>query len=96
MSVQQTQIDSNAVEAWYLRAEATLLTMRNSGPKIGFCTTIKLHWIGESNCFWYVRVNKAGREYRLVNASSVTNEFAFDHATSGRLISKVADKEIRG
>ena len=37
-------------------------------------------WIGESECFWYERERKNGREYRLVDASEGSNKLAFDHS----------------
>ena len=46
--------------------------------------TVRPYWIkgadGEnSHCFWYVRDTHKGKQYRLVNAKTGTNESAFDH-----------------
>ena len=37
------------------------------------------HWIGTSECFWYVRSGEKGREFCLVNAKDATKGLAFDH-----------------
>lgn len=49
--------------------------------------TLFPHWIENSECFWYERATKQGREFRLVNAIDRKNEAAFDH---GRLASALA------
>ena len=52
----------------------------------GQCTTniikndvILPHWIGTSECFWYVRSGDKGREFILANAKDATKGLAFDH-----------------
>ena len=42
-------------------------------------TNVNPNWIGDSDCFWYVRDQNNGREFRLVDAKTATNEAAFDH-----------------
>ena len=36
------------------------------------------HWIGDTECFWYERETRQGREYRLVDAQAGSNQLAFD------------------
>ena len=42
-------------------------------------TTLFPIWINDSDCFWYERETKEGREYRLVDAAEGSNNLAFDH-----------------
>lgn len=42
-------------------------------------TTFFPIWIGKSNCFWYEREFKEGKEFRLVDAENRTNSAAFNH-----------------
>ncbi len=42
-------------------------------------TTLHPVWIGDSDCFWYVRQGKSAKEFRLVDAAKASNECAFDH-----------------
>ena len=43
------------------------------------------HWLGDSDCFWYVRLTKTGQEYRLVNAAAATNEPISDSKLLARI-----------
>ncbi|WP_165776875.1 S9 family peptidase [Paremcibacter congregatus] len=56
-------------------------------------TTVLPVWIKESECFWYERAFKEGREYRLVDAKKSRNECAFDHNLLA-LELKIASGEI--
>ena len=47
--------------------------------KMAINTVVNPNWIGESDCFWYIRDSKDGKEFRLVDAKAATNELAFDH-----------------
>ena len=46
------------------------------------------HWIESGPYFWYSRETKVGKEYRLVNAETGSNEFAFDHVELALLLSQ--------
>lgn len=59
-------------------------------------TTLFPVWIGESDCFWYERFTDAGREYRLVDANSLTNTLAFDHAALAGALSSASEKDVNG
>ncbi len=52
------------------------------------------HWINGTNCFWYVRDLEEGKEYRLVNSDSRTNEVAFDHIMLAKALSKSTNENI--
>lgn len=52
-------------------------------------------WIGQSDCFWYERQLKDGKEYRLVNAKTATNEEAFDHAELAVALTAAVGQEVR-
>ena len=51
-------------------------------------------WIGDSDCFWYERESKKGKEYRLVDAKAKTNTTAFDHAVLAATLSEAATQEV--
>lgn len=57
-------------------------------------TTVFPIWIGDSNYFWYERESQTGKEYRLVNATSATNELAFDHDKLAATLSESARQEV--
>ncbi len=42
-------------------------------------TSVWPFWIGNSDCFWYIRDTESGKEFRLVDAKKATNTPAFDH-----------------
>ena len=58
------------------------------------------HWMGDSGCFWYQRGTRddskkqqgnrwgEGKEFRLVDASTASNELAFDHQALGNALIK--------
>ena len=48
--------------------------------------TVFSNWIESSDCFWYRRTIKGGREFRLVDANSGSNRLAFDHQALARLL----------
>lgn len=65
------------MKARYLRAEKLM-----QGPftkNVAFNATLIPHWINSSDCFWYEREFKDGKEFRLIDASKGSNKSAFDH-----------------
>ena len=52
------------------------------------------HWIENSPSFLYVRQTKSGREFRLVNADTASNELAFDHKLLASELTKNTDKVV--
>ena len=51
-------------------------------------------WIDCSDCFWYERETKSGKEFRLVNPKTAKNERAFDHNQFAKSLSEAAKKPI--
>ena len=49
------------------------------GKSVARNTTLFPVWIAGSNCFWYERELKDGKEFRLVDADKGTNTVAFNH-----------------
>ena len=67
----------------------------------GFCTdklvqndSIFPYWIEGTDCFWYERKTKIGKEYRLVDANARSNEVAFDHLQLATALSQATGKSI--
>ncbi len=52
------------------------------------------HWIGTSECFWYVRSGDKGKEFCLVNAKDATKGLAFDHAILATQLSAVTGQKV--
>ena len=59
-----------------------------------FNTTLIPHWIGSSDCFWYERESKNGKEYRLVDANEGSNELAFDHSSLAFALEKSSGEVV--
>ena len=51
-------------------------------------------WIGNSDSFWYEREFRCGREYRLVNANSASNECAFNHQSLAKALAQISSQEV--
>ena len=51
-------------------------------------------WVEGSDCFWYERELKKGKEYRLVDATSATNILAFDHVRLAEKLTENTGKTI--
>ena len=64
--------------------------------------TLFPHWIGNTDCFWYERTTKQGREpttkigkeFRLVDAKAATNTIAFDHNALAIALEQVSDQSV--
>lgn len=52
------------------------------------------HWIGESDCFFYLKQTQVGTEFRLVDIKAKTNELAFDHVALASALSAAIDKNL--
>ena len=52
------------------------------------------HWVNGSNCFWYTRETKNGKEFRLVDAKAATNSLAFDHEAVAKALAKLVGKSV--
>ena len=61
--------DCSADEILSRYHRAQRLEQGNNTKNIAFNTTLTPQWIGDSDCFWYIRDSKAGQEYRLVDAN---------------------------
>ena len=57
-------------------------------------TTLIPHWISGSECFWYERELKEGKEFRLVDADACSNGRAFDHEKLAQLLSVSSGRMI--
>ena len=80
IQIKQSKPDSGEIAAAYQRA-----AILEGG--VAFNTTLFPHWIGESNCFWYVRETCHGQTFRRFNAEMGTNEAAFDHTRVAKALS---------
>ena len=82
------------METRYGRGEALVLASASPDDRITYNTTLYPYWIGESDCFGYVREWRGGGEYRLVNAAAATNELAFDHTALAQGLSQVTGETL--
>ena len=68
---------NNDIQSRYKQAQA--LSQGQFSTTIIKNDVILPHWIGSSDCFWYVRNGEKSREFCLVNAKDTTKVLAFDH-----------------
>ena len=60
-----------------------------------FNTTLYPHWIGDSDCFWYLRdLSPTESEYRMVDAASADNRLAFDHDALAASLSAASKRMV--
>ena len=87
---------STTIDAKYQRARrlARHAILPDKNNKLTFNSLLNPHWIAESGYFWYERESKSGKQYRLVNANTSTNEPAFDHADLARALAQVTNEEV--
>ena len=52
------------------------------------------HWIEQTDCFWYERALKKGKQYRLVDAKPATNSEAFDHQALANALSEKVGQDV--
>lgn len=94
---QHTNTENKTVEARYQRAQ-TLLGGFGSTQLVQNATLYPV-WIGDSDNFWYEREtrkgkNGVGKEYRLVNAQTATNNTAFNHQALAATLAEVVKEEV--
>lgn len=58
--------------------------------------TLIPHWIEKTDCFWYDRESKDGKEFRLVDAKEKTNNVAFDHTSLANTLAQAAGQTVDG
>ena len=51
-------------------------------------------WIKDSNTFWYERQLSNGKEFRLVNAETASNELAFNHEVLAKALAEVLGEPV--
>ena len=87
--------EQQEILARYQRAETFECCGRNL-KKVVFNTTVLPHWIGNSDCFWYLREHQEGKEFRLVDSTDKSNTAVFDHvALAAALGRQIGDANLR-
>ena len=81
------------IDARYHRANTLLQGMYTN--KLVQNDILFPHWIAQSNCFWYERVLKNGKHYRLVDADTASNESAFDHQSLALALGEAIGRDIQ-
>ena len=77
----------------YRRAEYYALASAGK-RKPALNTTVYPNWIGQSDCFWYLRELDQGSEYRLVNAATQSNTPAFDHKALATALAQASQQTV--
>ena len=85
-------ITQEEMTARYLCAES--LMGGKFSKTIARNTTLVPCWIGESDCFFYVREFSIGKEYRLVDAREKKNTVAFCHKTVADALSLISKQNV--
>lgn len=94
------KISSKTIKERYQRAkdlEKGIFT-----NKVAVNTTLFPVWIGSSDYFWYERalgveknaLDPCGKEYRLVNSISATNNIAFDHELLASSLARASSERV--
>ncbi len=77
------------------RYETARQLMRGSFSKaVAFNTTVFPVWIDHSDCCWYLREKKEGKEFRFVDAKAGTNTLAFDHHKLAAALAELLEREV--
>ena len=92
--------DNQNMEARYQRAQTLMQGVWTD--TLVSNDTVYPFWIGDSDCFWYVRTTKhgkgdsaqTGKEFRLVDAQKATNNMAFDHALLAAALAEAAQQPV--
>ena len=85
-------ITPQEMESRYQRAQSLMQGMFTKTS--AFNTTLIPHWIGDSDCFWYEREFKIGKEFRLVDAAAGSNDIAFDHAALAKALAQASGETV--
>jgi len=56
--------------------------------------SVKHHWIGRTDTFWYKRDGKDGKEYVFVDAATGSKKTAFNHSAVARMASKASGVDV--
>ena len=80
------------IKARYQQAEA--LTQGMYSNRVVLNDAVYAHWIKDSDCFWYQRATKVGKEYCLVDANASSNRPAFDHQILADALAKSSNQTI--
>ena len=91
-TTQENESSSESMEARYERAQTLLQGMYSTSLVRN--STVFPNWIEGSNCFWYERQLKSGREYRLVDAIAKSNKLAFDHAAFAQALAESSGQDV--
>lgn len=92
MTQNKTADNQTIMEGRYQRAQNIMQGIWTK--KLAFNTTLIPRWIGNSDYFWYDRELKNGKEFRLVDASSGSNECAFDHVALSKALAAVSGQPV--
>lgn len=84
--------ETTTMEARYQRASKLLKGMYTSDLVQN--DILFPHWIEQTDCFWYERALKKGKQYRLVDAKAATNSEAFDHQALANALSEKVGQDV--
>ena len=89
---ENTLKNAEMMETRYQRAQVLMQGIWTN--KLTLNTTVFPIWIDDSDCFWYERQLKNGKQYRLVNSQTATNDIAFDHALLATTLAESVKQKI--
>ena len=87
-----SEVTYEEVQARYKRARQ--LDNDLSNKKVIRNATLFPIWIDNSDCFWYEREEKDGKQYRIINAKARTNKCAFDHQVLANALEKASSEDV--
>ena len=83
---------SNCIESRYKNAQQILQGFLTNKTILN--ANVSPTWLGESDCFWYSRDIRDGKEFRLVDVKRASNTLAFDHQGLARALSDASGELV--
>lgn len=90
--MKNSQIQTSSIESRYNKALKVLQGFLSK--KMALNTVVNPNWIGASDCFWYVRDTKNGKEFRVVDAKNRSNKIAFNHGQLAEVLSNKSGQTV--
>ena len=82
----------NDIQARYEQAQTLMQGMLSK--ELTLNDAVFPHWIDDSDCFWYLRDTKDGKEFRRVDAAKAENLSAFDHDALAKALSSASGQTV--
>ncbi|MDA9096124.1 S9 family peptidase, partial [Porticoccaceae bacterium] len=93
--MQQNKENTFDITTRYQRAQQLADGAYKKPKTIAFNTTLRPHWLGDTDTFWYQRDSKTGHSFQIVDAKACTNTLAFDHELLCNALTQISGEVLR-